>query len=280
VTTIIQLSDTHITEGGRRAYGRIDTGAALARAVAHINALPERIGPIEAVVLTGDLADLATPGEYAAFRALADLLAPPLYLVPGNHDGREAIRAAFPDADYLPAEGPMHWSRALGGLLVVGLDTTVPGEAHGMLDEAALDWLDGALAGAADRPALVFTHHPPFDTGIGHMDRQRLRNVEALMARLARHPNVALVASGHVHRMIVAAGPVPCVIAPAPAHAVCLDHGADAEPAFALEPGAVLVHAWRPVPGRPFGLLQSQVSFIEAFDGPWPFFAGGRPIAG
>ncbi|MEM6680498.1 MAG: metallophosphoesterase, partial [Pseudomonadota bacterium] len=93
MTTIVQLTDTHITPGGAPLFGQIDTAAAMARAVAHINALPETIGPIDAVVLTGDLVNDGMAAEYEAFRTIAQGLTPPLLAIPGNHDDRAAFRA-------------------------------------------------------------------------------------------------------------------------------------------------------------------------------------------
>ncbi|MEM7499987.1 MAG: phosphodiesterase [Pseudomonadota bacterium] len=280
MTTIVQLSDTHITEPGRLAYGRVDTHAALARAVTHINALPDRIGPIDAVVLSGDLADRATAAEYDAFRALTAPLRPPLLAIPGNHDNRDLMRACLAAGSgkgvlehNLTDDGPLNWSVAIGALRVIGLDTSVPGAAHGMLDDATLDWLEAELTAHSGTPALIFTHHPPFESGIGHMDRIGLRNATALLTRLAAHANVRLVASGHVHRMIVAAGTPLCMMAPAPAHAVSLDQSAEAAATFTLEPGAVLIHRWAPAEGQPFGRLQSQLSHIGDFEGPFPFSA-------
>ncbi|MEO1460581.1 MAG: metallophosphoesterase, partial [Pseudomonadota bacterium] len=92
MTLIVQLTDTHVTAPGRLAYRKVDTHAALARAVAHINALPARVGPIDAVVLTGDLTDLAEPVEYDAFREIMAPLEPPLFAIPGNHDARAPMR--------------------------------------------------------------------------------------------------------------------------------------------------------------------------------------------
>jgi hypothetical protein len=33
-----------------------------------------------------------------------------------------------------------------------------------------------------ERPTVVALHHPPFRTGIGHMDRSMLRDADALAA--------------------------------------------------------------------------------------------------
>ncbi|MGF1551473.1 MAG: phosphodiesterase [Paracoccaceae bacterium] len=263
MTTIVQLTATHAVAKGERAYGRVDTLAALECAVARIRALPGRVGAIDAVVVTGDLTDHGTAEEYAAFRALVTGPFPPLYVIPGNHDRREALAEAFPDADYLPRDGgPLDWCVRVGDLVLAGLDTVVPGAAHGALSSAQLDRLDARLAEAAPTPAIVFTHHPPFDTSLAFMDAHRLRDGEALIGTLARHGHVRLVASGHVHRAITAhTGGVACHIAPAPAHAVALDHAADAEPRLVMEPGAMTLHRWRG------GTLLSETVFVAAGDG-------------
>ena len=275
MTTIVQLTDTHITEAGRLAYGRVDTHAALAQAVAHINALPEQVGPIGAVVVTGDLTDLGTDGEYRDFRALTAGLQAPVYVLPGNHDTREGMRKSF-GTGYLPADGSLDYSITVGALRVIALDTTVPGASHGKLEPDQLSWLGDLLTGDT-APTLVFCHHPPFETGIGHMDRQCLRNGADLIACLAPHPNVRLLGCGHVHRAVqTSIKGVPCMIAPSPSHAVQLDTTDDGLSAFRLEPGAVAVHAF--AGSGDGGNLCSHVSFIDPHPGPFPFFGDDNEL--
>ena len=54
----------------------------------------------------------------------------------------------------------------------------------------------------ADRPLLMFQHHPPFDTGLPAMDRIKLRNPDEEWAVIActRRPDYLFL--GHVHRPI------------------------------------------------------------------------------
>ena len=90
---------------------------------------------------------------------------------------------------------------------------------------------------------------------------------------LAGRHNVLLVACGHVHRAIstTRAG-VPMLIAPSPSHAVALDHLPGSAPGFRMEPGAVMLHVWREDGHGGPGMLLSEQSFIDRFDGPYPFF--------
>ncbi|MEO0818825.1 MAG: phosphodiesterase [Pseudomonadota bacterium] len=270
---ILQISDTHICPPGVLAYGKVDTADALARMVAHVSALEEDCGAIDAIVVSGDVAEDGSAAAYRAFRALTAPLRDRLFLLPGNHDTRDGMRAAFVETTHLPpGPGPMDWAARVGSMRLIGLDTTVPGAPHGMLSHDQLVWLETELLTEA-LPTLVFMHHPPFDTGIGHMDVQRLRNGDALIDLAARHPCVLLLACGHVHRSILCAQQgVSMAIAPAPAHAVALCHAPGAEPAFRLEPGAALLHVWEPVAEDPLGRLTSSVSFIDVHPGPFPFF--------
>ncbi|MDH7480280.1 MAG: hypothetical protein QHH02_09735, partial [Syntrophomonadaceae bacterium] len=67
-----------------------------------------------------------------------------------------------------------------------------------------LRWLDETLAQAPDTPTLMAMHHPPFQTGIAHMDAMGLREGgEALAEVLGRHPQVRRIVCGHLHRSIV-----------------------------------------------------------------------------
>ena len=84
-TFLIQLSDTHIREPGRLAYGRLDTAPYLSQAVQAIDRLPQKP---DAIVMTGDLCDFGRAAEYEHLRALIEPLRIPLYLLPGNHDDR------------------------------------------------------------------------------------------------------------------------------------------------------------------------------------------------
>ena len=106
---VIQLSDPHILAPGELLYRRFDTAEFLARAVAEIN----RLDPLpDVAVVTGDLVDHGEPPEYEHLRALLAPLAMPVFVIPGNHDAREPLRAAFAADGYLPADGFLQYGRS------------------------------------------------------------------------------------------------------------------------------------------------------------------------
>jgi len=76
-----QLSDTHL-DGGQPRAGRLRSVMA---------SLAGGRAPLDAVLVTGDVADHGLPGEYEQARSL--LAGPwPVLICPGNHDERAAFR--------------------------------------------------------------------------------------------------------------------------------------------------------------------------------------------
>lgn len=265
---IAQISDLHIKAPGRLAYRRVDTAAALERCVAALNQLDPKP---DFVVISGDLVDTPTPEEYLHLKRMLAELKLPFSAVPGNHDSRDMMRAAFPDRPYAFSSGPLNHSIELDRLDLLLLDSSVPGQPHGVLDESTIDWVDKTLSTSSERPALLFLHHPPFVTGIWHMDRQNLLNAAELAPIVKRHPRVQLIASGHVHRSTLTMfGGVVSTICPAPNHAVDLDLAELRAPSFKVEPPAFHLHAW--FPGDGFGAVVTHHIPIGDFDVPHPFF--------
>src|SRR5215470_12247217 len=154
---IAQISDLHIKSEGQLAYGRVDTAKALERCVAALNAFAP--AP-HFVVISGDLADTPNAQEYDHLKRLLVDLKLPFAGVPGNHDSRALMRAAFPDAPYAFPSGALNQKIEVGGVDLLLLDSNVPGEPQGELDAPTLRWLEEMLASSADRPALLFLHHP------------------------------------------------------------------------------------------------------------------------
>ncbi|QIL81588.1 phosphodiesterase [Diaphorobacter sp. HDW4A] len=273
MTLLLQLSDPHIREPGKLAYGRINTAPYLAQAVQTILHQPQRP---DAIVITGDLTDFGRATEY---EHLQSLLAPlgdvPLYLLPGNHDERQQLRASFSTHAYLGTEGFVQYSVPVGELQLVTLDTVTPGESHGTLCHQRLAWLEEELEKQRHKPVVIAMHHPPFQTLIGHMDKiGLLTGAPELEAIVARFPNVERVICGHLHRSIqVRFGGTIASTVPSPAHQVCLDIDPNAASAWTLEPPSYALHAL-PQGGR----LVSHLAASGAFEGPFPFHEGGKLI--
>jgi Icc protein len=227
MTLIAHVSDTHL-DGSARNAERV------ARVVEHLAGLHR---PVDAVLLTGDLADHGLPAEYDGLRVFEELGVPLLH-VPGNHDRRDAFVAA--------GLGPLNRAERVGDVLFALVDSSIPGRDDGLVEDAALEWLDGALAGG--EPAFVCFHHPPIDIGHTVADKIRQFGEERLAAVIRRHPNVVALLCGHHHMASAStfAG-VPVHVAPAVASRVYLPWERTMDVDFDGPP-AILYHSY--VDGR------------------------------
>lgn len=194
---LVQLSDPHIGA----EWGDADPAAGLAATVEAVRGLEL---PPDAVLVSGDLADHASDAEYELVRELLAPLAAPVYVLPGNHDDRDALRRHFGVSG--GGGEPLRYAADLGPLRLVALDSTRPGADDGELDANMLAWLDAELGAAAHTPTVVALHHPPLVTGIAPIDAAALAagSRAALAAVVERHANVCRIVAGHVHRAVAA----------------------------------------------------------------------------
>lgn len=184
---LAHISDLHL-DGSERATRRA------AHVMDYLRALPR---PVDALLVTGDIADHGTEAEYEEAARL--LTAPfPVLTCPGNHDVRPAYRKAL--LGQAPDDGPVNEVHHVGGTAILMCDSTIPGRDEGLLDEATLAWIDTSLAALPkDTPALLAFHQPPVELHHPLPDAHRLRHPEQLAALLEAHPRVAAVLTGHAH---------------------------------------------------------------------------------
>jgi 3',5'-cyclic AMP phosphodiesterase CpdA len=262
---IAQISDLHLRLPGEKAYGVVDTASMLPPAVAALN----RFKPQPTLtVISGDLTDSCQPQEYAHLQSMLAPLQMPYFLVPGNHDSREEIVAAFPQHAYLrQMSGFVQYVIEDYPLRILALDTLVPMHTHGALCPERLDWLERKLAEQPRRPTVIVMHHPPFATGIGHMDAVGLlQGGPELEELVSRYPNVERILCGHVHRSIFRRfGGTVASICPSPAHQLALNLHPGARSGFVMEPPGFHLHMWQD------GALITHHAVIGDYPGPYSF---------
>lgn len=263
---IAQISDTHIMAKGELLYGRLDSSINLGlvvRQIFQLDTLPD------CVLLTGDLTDRGTPSAYEHLREILRPLTMPIYAIPGNHDRRETMRAAFSDFEWMPRSpgAPIRYSFDIGRLRVCALDTLVEGQDSGALGADQLAWLDERLAEAGERPAIVMLHHPPVKSGIPSMDAMRLRSPGELGRVIERHANVERVICGHLHRsMHVRWRGTTVSVAPSTVDQIFLAFQRHTPPAAIAEPIGFQLHYW-----DDDDRLITHVAAVGEFDGPFPY---------
>jgi len=265
MTRILHLTDTHVTVPPHRVSGVLDTFALLGSAITRILADLDRIGPIDAVIVTGDLTDQGDAESYRLLRRQIERLGLPWFAIPGNHDLRDPMRAALADLEYQPAEGRLNWVHDFADLRLIGLDTLIEGQAGGTLDADTLGFLQDALQARADVPALVALHHPPFACGIRFMDRIGLESIPQLAAILDAAPSEVRLIAGHVHNTFIGqVGPCIALTSAATSSSFPVDFRPTAPVGFSTVPGGYMLHDWR-------GGFQSTCVSLASGTGPHPF---------
>lgn len=193
---IAQISDTHILAPDSDHASVSLRADCLRRCVADIN----RVQP-DAVVFTGDTVQHGQAEEYAHLGSLLAALESPLFVVPGNRDDIDELRAEFSAKEYLQDTGDfLNYVIDDLPIRLVALDSTSRGERKGVFCAARQAWLQSILRDQQDRPTLLFIHHPPFDVGDHYIGGyRRAEEATALAELVAGQQQVEGLLCGHVH---------------------------------------------------------------------------------
>ena len=224
---IAHLSDIHVLDlTGVRAWRYLNkrlTGLANvigSRRNAHpVHVLEAAIAglvadPVDHVVITGDLSNLALESEFERARALIAPLGgyDRLSVIPGNHDiyTRGSARSKrfegyFGDLMWSGgADRTFPWFKDLGEVKLIGFNSafpTAPLMAVGGVDDAQLDRLrglasSGALGGGC---ACALVHHNLHPRGWRKDRMHGLQNRDALIGACA-DAGVSVILHGHTHK--------------------------------------------------------------------------------
>jgi len=194
---IAHVSDTHFLAGGRPLYGKVNTIEHLSQALAQ---LERSTAKPQAIVFTGDLADLGEPDAYTRLRELVEPVAARMNAqviwVMGNHDERPDYSRLLFDEE---SDAPQDRVYDIDGLRIISFDTTVPGYHHGAVTDDQLDWLADVLSSPAPHGTILAVHHPPIPTplleAMGILELQD----QPRLAAVLRGTDVRAILAGHLH---------------------------------------------------------------------------------
>jgi 3',5'-cyclic AMP phosphodiesterase CpdA len=221
--TLAHLSDPHLAPlpapelrqlAGKRALGYLNwkrnRHAIHRRDVVDMLVADVRANVPDHIAITGDLVNLALPGEFTQARAWLESVgkAADATLVPGNHDAyvRVTKKQTSEWAEYMHGDAarpgaPLSFPflRRRGPLMLIGLSSAVPTApfmATGRLGSNQLDLLDRGLSQLADDPnfRVLLIHHPLSSKS----QYKRLTDADALLALVKRY-RVDLILHGHDH---------------------------------------------------------------------------------
>src|SRR5919106_851637 len=201
---IVQFTDTHLFT---TPTGILDGVNTLASFEEVIDLARRTHWPVDAVVVTGDLAHETTPEAYRLLRQCLTPLGAPVYCLPGNHDDPRIMTQVLPGDNVYLAD-----ATGIGPWQLTFLSTYVPGKEGGHLHATEFERLEQCLQTHRDRPTLVCLHHPPVPIQSPWMDAMALDNADDFFALIDRFKQVRAVIFGHIHQAFSALRKGVCLL--------------------------------------------------------------------
>lgn len=185
-------ADTHVAASAEGRFSGRAPDFRTARAALDIAAWRP-----DGVIVNGDVAwsDGRSEDYLRARLQLQPLIgAAPLFAAAGNHDARASMLCCLEGAPRSPEPEKCVSVVDAGPVRFVLLDSLFRTDVvPGFLGQAQRTWLSFYLEEAADKPVVLFVHHPLNDTDGGLLDGDRLLRV------LHRFPQVKVVFTAHDH---------------------------------------------------------------------------------
>ena len=193
---ILQLTDLHVFSEPHTRLKNIPTRECLQDVADFIR--NESI-EFDHLVITGDHTHDEQTVSYQAVRDILCDWMDKLWQVPGNHDDRAILKHVFHDRTLNESTDRVNFEFSANGWLCLGLDTHVPGEVYGNIDEAQIEWIRARMQSHSNPPTILFMHHPPVILGSPWMDQIGLHGMDLLQQLICQTSQIQLVCCGHVH---------------------------------------------------------------------------------
>jgi len=187
--TIIQISDTHLMNQEDLEFVHMNPEHSFHSVIRQIQ---QQYPDTDAIIHTGDLAQVPVEETYSRYLAFMQTLGIPFYQIPGNHDNIDI----FPFYQHKNQAQAIHFGR----WSLVLLNSAVHDRIDGWIEQEQLQQLDILLAKLQQQFVIVACHHHPFEMQSKWIDQHKLKNTQNLTDILAKHSNVKAVIFGHVHQ--------------------------------------------------------------------------------
>jgi len=155
------------------------------------------------LVVAGDLANRGDVSGYVELRRIFHEanLGVPVFFALGNHDDRRNFYEVMLERTD-DVEAPYYHAQVVSGIHVIVLDSEMPLQPGGALDEAQWEWLAAELDRNPECPKLLVMHHAPAlsedDGVIPRFFTLHLADTARLQKLLAGR-NILGILCGHVH---------------------------------------------------------------------------------
>ena len=195
----LHLSDFHLVEDETASSRAFNANYILKNTINKILDKKENFGNLDGVIITGDISDDGSTASYSDAYNIIKELNLPLLAIPGNHDLRQPMMNYFAKDTDVQGSEFFDWVYETSDTVVIGLDTLVEGQKHGMLRPESLALLFENLSQPTEKNIILAIHHPPINTGIPFMDEIALKNSDELSECLTAANQPIRILCGHVH---------------------------------------------------------------------------------
>ena len=197
-TTFIHITDLHVGNPSvADSHLFSDTSATLSRVLALIGSMDQKP---QFIIASGDLTNRGDVESYRQLRSLMAATDVPVVYAIGNHDTRAGFYKGMLDRTS-DLDAPYDHDQVIGGIHIVTLDTTTPGEIGGSLTPAQFAWLAQALDRHGDLPKLIVAHHAPVLGDAVPWDHWRTIEFSQSqqLAGVLKGRNILGILAGHIH---------------------------------------------------------------------------------
>ncbi|MFX1512821.1 MAG: metallophosphoesterase family protein [Promethearchaeota archaeon] len=148
----------------------------------------------EAVFITGDLTMFGFEEEYLMAKKYIDKIKAKTFVVPGNHDARFRGYIYFEEIFF-----SRNWIQEINGVLIVGLDSSIPDLDEGQIGRGKYNWIKTTLQSVPkDTFKMIVVHHHLVSVPGTGRERSVLTDAGDFLELLVEN-NVNLVLCGHKH---------------------------------------------------------------------------------
>lgn len=190
---IIQITDCHLFDDEHKTLAGLKTRQGFESVALQAKGFAMHTKP-DLIMLTGDISQDGTAESYEVSGAMMQGFECPIAWCPGNHDIPSNMQAPLIQAGFSSEK-----RFVLGTWQIILLNSYLENQVAGMLPESELNFLAQCLSEKPELNSMVVLHHHVFPTNSKWLDQHILKNSDDLLEVLAKHQQVKVVLSGHVH---------------------------------------------------------------------------------
>lgn len=190
--SVLQLSDLHVLPEPEDKLLGVATEFYFHAVLNH--AFEQRKN-YDLLLVSGDLAQSPCENSYTRILQKVQQYNLPTRCLAGNHDDFALMQKIFNTQKVTCKKQTI-----FGNWQIVTLNSQIIGSEKGLLAQSELDFLEKVLNENTNLFTLIAVHHNCLPTNSAWLDTMTIQNSEEFLNIVARHKNVKIVTTGHIHQ--------------------------------------------------------------------------------